>query len=105
MKRIVIDNIDGKMILAKEVCGSSGNVLLAQGTALTASMGHRLKNWGVQFVYVEGEDDSVQQNNSSAASPEEVRSHLEAKFSRVIGSETMKKIFAAVYKYKLSHSN
>jgi hypothetical protein len=104
MKRVLIENISDKMVLAKEVCGTSGSVLLAKGTMLTASMGHRLKNWGVQFVYVEGEEESPQQGSVETISPEEIRALLENKFSKVIGSEIMKKIFAAVYKFKIQHN-
>jgi hypothetical protein len=104
MKRVLIENIADKMILAKEVCGTSGSILLAKGTVLTASMGHRLKNWGVQFVHVEGEEESSQAGIGGATSPEEIRTQLEEKFSRVIGSEIMKKIFAAVYKFRIQHN-
>jgi hypothetical protein len=104
MKRVLIENISDKMVLAKEVCGTSGSILLAKGTVLTASMGHRLKNWGVQFVYVEGEEESPQEGSVETISPEEIRALLENKFSRVIGSEIMKKIFAAVYKFKIQHN-
>ncbi len=105
MKRILVENITDKMVLAKEVCGTSGSVLLGKGTVLTASMGHRLKNWGVLSVHVEGEDESPQQNGITGITPEEVRTALEAKFSRVMGSEIMKKIFAAVYKFKIQHNS
>jgi hypothetical protein len=104
MKRVLIENISDKMVLAKEVCGTSGSVLLAKGTVLTASMGHRLKNWGVQFVYAEGEEESPQTGNVMGVSPEEMRTRLESKFSRVIGNEIMKKIFAAVYKFKVQRN-
>jgi hypothetical protein len=104
MKRLLIENITDKMVLAKEVCGTSGSILLAKGTLLTASMGHRLKNWGVQFVYVEGEEESPQQGGVVTVSPEEIRKQLEDRFSKVIGSENMKKIFAAVYNYKIQHN-
>jgi hypothetical protein len=104
MKRILIENITDKMVLAKEVCGTSGSILLAKGTLLTASMGHRLKNWGVLFVYVEGEEESSQEGSVPTISPEEIRRQLEDRFSKVIGSEIMKKIFAAVYKYRLQRN-
>jgi hypothetical protein len=105
MKRILVENITDKMVLAKEVCGTSGSVLLGKGTILTASMGHRLKNWGVLSVHVDGEEESPQLSGAAGVSPEEVRNALEAKFSRVIGNETMKKIFAAVYKFKIQHNS
>jgi hypothetical protein len=105
MKRVMIENITDKMVLAREVCGASGSVLLAKGTVLTAAMGHRLKNWGVQLVHVEGEDESPEKGSTPTISPEEVRKQLEDKFSGVIGSEIMKKIFAAVYNLKIHHNS
>ena len=39
MKRVLIENIVDKMVLAKEVCGTSGSVLLAKGTVLTPPWG------------------------------------------------------------------
>jgi hypothetical protein len=55
-------------------------------------------------VYVDGEEDSAQAGAAGAVSPEEIRTQLEEKFSRVIGNEIMKKIFAAVYKFKIQHN-
>jgi hypothetical protein len=101
MKRVLVEAITDKMVLAKEVCGTAGSVLLGKGTILSPSMGRRLKNWGVQFVYVEGEGEDQQEGTSITISPEEVREHLEKKFSRVLGNEIMKKIFAAVFKFKV----
>jgi hypothetical protein len=105
MKKIVVESVTDSMVLAKDVCGTSGSVLLAKGTVLTAAMGRRLKNWGVQFVSVEGEDDPLNKDGTSSVSPEEVREHLERKFSRVMTSEIMKKVFAAVYKFKIQQNS
>jgi hypothetical protein len=105
MKKVVVESVTDSMVLAKDVCGTSGSVLLAKGTILTAAMGRRLKNWGVQFVHIEGEDDSLGQGSVATVSPEEVRAHLEKKFSRVMASEVMKKIFAAVYKFKIQQNS
>jgi hypothetical protein len=105
MKKVVVESVTDSMVLAKDVCGTSGSVLLAKGTILTAAMGRRLKNWSVQFVHIEGEDDSLGQGSVATVSPEEVRAHLEKKFSRVMASEVMKKIFAAVYKFKIQQNS
>jgi len=105
MKRVLIENIVDKMILAKEVCGASGSVLLAKGTALTTAMGHRLKNWGVLFVHVEGEDSSPSQTEGIGLSPENVRQDLERKFSKVMGNELMKKLFTEVYTFKIQRNS
>ena len=105
MKKVIVESVTDKMVLAKDVCGTSGSVLLGKGTVLSAAMGRRLKNWGVQFVHIEGEDDSSNPGNAVAISPEEVREHLEKKFSKVMSSEIMKKIFAAVYKFKIQQNS
>ncbi len=104
MKKVIVESVTDNMVLAKDVCGTSGSVLLAKGTVLTSAMGRRLKNWGVQFVHVEGEDDSSSPGDTVSVSPQEVREHLEKKFSQVMSSEVMKKIFAAVYKFKIQQN-
>jgi hypothetical protein len=105
MKKVLVEQVVDQMILAKDVTGTSGSVLLAKGTVLTTAMGRRLKNWGVQFVSVEGEDDSAEQGSAPTVSPEEVRAHLEKKFEKVMASEIMKKIFAAVFKFKIQKNS
>jgi hypothetical protein len=104
MKKISIDNIKDNMVLAKDIIGTSGSVLLAKGTVLNASIGKRLKNWGVLFVTVEGEDEDIKSKGENVLSPEEVRKNLEEKFADVISNEIMKKIFSAVYKFKIKHN-
>jgi hypothetical protein len=105
MKKVLVENVVDKMVLAKDVTGTSGSVLLAKGTVLNTAMGRRLKNWGVQFVSVEGEDDSADEGGTVTVSPEEVRQHLEKKFENVMASEIMKKIFAAVFKFKIQQNS
>ncbi|MDD5675321.1 MAG: hypothetical protein PHC61_14215 [Chitinivibrionales bacterium] len=102
MKRILVENIGDGMLLAKEVLGPSGNVLLNKGTAVNAAMGRRLKNWGILFVYVEGEEELQTAQAVAQLSPDQILALLENKFSAVINNPIMKKIFAAVYNYKLN---
>ena len=102
MKRILVENIADGMILAKDVCGASGNALLNKGCTLNTSLGRRLKNWGILFVHIEGEDDSQQTAATAAAeSPQVIQSQLEKKFSAVINNPIMKKIFAITYQFKV----
>jgi hypothetical protein len=105
MKKVLVENISDQMVLAKDVTGTSGSVLLAKGILLTSAMGRRLKNWGVLFVSIEGEDDSSEKGTVPTVSPEQVREQLEKQFEKVMSSEIMKKIFAAVYKFKLQQNS
>ncbi len=102
MKKIPVDHITDGMVLAKEVHGKSGNVLLSKGLALNSFLGRRLKNWEIACVFIEGEDDSPEQKNETKVSPQEVREHLEQKFGTRLQSSIMKQIFTAVYQHKTS---
>ena len=101
MKKITVESILDKMVLAKDVCGPSGNVLLGSGTRLSTSLGRRLKNWGINFVVIEGADESPARENAQRVSPEEIGKSLQEKFSWVLGDPSMKKIFMAVQEYKI----
>jgi hypothetical protein len=103
MKRIAVESIQDGMILEKEVFGPSGSILLKKGTALSASMGARLKNWGVSLIHVQGEECSTSQAAPQTTDPQELRRHLELKFSHCLQSPAMKVIFAAVYQFKIKH--
>jgi hypothetical protein len=105
MKKVTVENVADHMVLAKDVTGTSGSVLLAKGTVLTTAMGRRLKNWGVLFVSIEGEETAAEAASAVKVSPEEVRALLEKKFEKVMASEIMKKIFAAVYKFKIQQNS
>lgn len=104
MKKIMVENIIETMVLAKDVCGPSGNVLLSTGTKLTSSMGRRLKNWGIHFVHIESDDEPAPRENAPRISGEEITSTLKNKFSNVINNQLMKKIFASVAQYKIQKS-
>ena len=104
MKKLAVEQIEDDMILGREVSGSSGNVLLSKGTRLSAALGRRLVNWGISTVYIEGEEDSFPEENTVTVSPEKLKVELMAKFSNVINNPIMKKIFVAVYQYRM-HNN
>lgn len=101
MKRIPVEQIENNMVLAKEVCGKSGNVLLSKGAVLNVFMARRLKNWDIHFVHVEGEEETEQQADTVQISPDEIRAQLEKKFSSVMNQSIMKQIFAAVLQFRV----
>jgi hypothetical protein len=81
MKKIFVEKIENGMTLGRDVCGASGSILLSKGASLSQSIGKRLKNWGITFVYVEGDEVSEQEENSIRTSPEEIKVQLMEKFS------------------------
>jgi hypothetical protein len=102
MKKIPVDIIENGMVLAKDVCGPSGNVLLTAGTKLTPSLGRRLKNWGNNFVTIQSDEaPSTAENAPNLSNDEEIRRKLTARFSNVMDNAAMKKIFDAVLSYKI----
>ena len=105
MKKITVDEIQDGMVLYREVCGSSGNILLSKGTTLSASLGRRLKNWGIVFVFVEGEEETQKQEDTVNVSSEDLKNQLMLKFSNVINNPIMKKIFVAIYQYRLQKNS
>ena len=102
MKKVSIENIEPDMVLARDVSATSGNVLLGKGTVLTPSMGRRLKNWSIFFVYIEGEEESEHEEAAVEVSPEEVKKMLEDKFHGQLGNPLMQRIFNAVFDFKVN---
>lgn len=100
MKKILVENVEDGMILARDVYGSSGSALLNKGTRLTMTMGRRLKNWGVPFVCIEGEEERQEEKPALEISSEEIRQQLEEKFADVMDNPVMQKLFNAVYTFK-----
>ncbi len=105
MKKIAVENIEDGMVLSREVCNSSGNTLVSKGTALTAALGRRLKNWGIHYVYIEGEELSTEESSIVYNSPEELKEHLLSKFSSVMENPIMEKLFVAIYQYRLQKNS
>jgi len=102
MKKITVDKIEDGMILGREICGASGNVLVSKGAPLSAALGRRLQNWGITTLYIEGEEDSLAEENAVSISPEKLREDLMYKFSNVINNPIMKQLFTTVYQYRLN---
>ena len=101
MKRIPVEKIEDGMILDKDVCGSSGSVLLGKGSSISVARGRRLKNWGIDIVFVEGEEETPVSGESERPSPQDIKASLEEKFAGAMSHPVMKRIFAAVYHYRL----
>ena len=101
MKKISSDQVEDGMVLAREVCGPSGNILVNKGTTLSSALGRRLSNWGIPSVYIEGEEDEAAAESEQDLSPEELKSQLMEKFSYCSDNPIMKKLFVAVYQYRL----
>jgi hypothetical protein len=57
MKKVNVDQLQQGMKVAQKVENKNGMVLLPEGIELTDVNIGRLKKWGVDFVYVEGQDD------------------------------------------------
>lgn len=104
MKKIPVASIEDSMVVARDICGSNGNILITKGTPLSAAMGRRLESWGVSSVYVEGEEETTEEADIERESPEELKNHLIEKFISVIDKPLMKKIFNAVFEYRRSKS-
>jgi len=105
MKKITVDKVEDGMILGREICGTSGNVLVSKGSPLSSALGRRLKNWGITTVFIEGEEESLQEESQVAISPEKLKTDLMKKFSNVITYPVMKKLFVTVYQYRLRKNN
>lgn len=101
MQKILVENVEDNMVLGRDVCGAGGNVLLTKGTVLSNALGRRLQNWGIQSVYVEGEEEKLPEENTISISPEALDGHLTAKFGKTLNNPKMKKIFDAVFQYRL----
>lgn len=93
------------MVAVRDIQGPSGNTLVNKGAFLSAALGRRLANWGIPFVYVEGEEELKAQEAVNDVTHEALKSQLMAKFSNCIDNPLMKKIFVATYQYRTQDSD
>ena len=101
VKKIPVENITEPVTLAREVLGVSGNVLLKKGVTVSPALGRRLKNWGINIIHIEGEDETEEAQGLVTVSPEEIKSALEKKFSEVISNDIMKQIFDSTLEFRI----
>lgn len=100
MKKIPVEQIADGMVLAQPVTGPSGNVLLAAGAQLKASLAGRLSGYGVQNIFIEGEGDQI-------ATPENFTEDIEARlqgiFTGKLNNPHMQMIFEMVLHHRREH--
>lgn len=105
MKKISTELVEDGMIALRDISGPSGNTLVNKGAELSAALGRRLANWGIPFVYVEGEEEEKTQEAVNDITNEALKAQLMAKFSNCIDNPIMKKIFVATYQYRTKNAD
>jgi len=105
MKKISTEDVKDGMVALRDITGPSGNTLVNKGAELSAALGRRLANWGIPFVYVEGEEEAKAQETVKDTTHEELKAALMAKFSNCIDNPIMKKIFVAAYQYRTQNND
>ncbi len=78
MKRVVVHELLPDMVLARPVTNANGLPIVAEGTALSATLIERLQEMGLPSVYVEG--DAL---DSGGKTLEELEAELEHRFRHV----------------------
>jgi hypothetical protein len=101
MRKISTDYIEPGCVAAADVVGPSGNLLVNKGASISPALGRRLRNWGISFVYIEGEDDSGKSVLPTASQPIKIKSEMYDKFFGTLENPNMRKIFDAVCNHKL----
>jgi hypothetical protein len=104
MRKVSTDLINPGYIAAEDVVSPSGSVLVNKGAAITPALGRRLRNWGIDFVCVEGEDGGGRSVGGKARSTVEIKSELYDKFLGTLDNARMRKIFDAVCEHKQRQS-
>jgi hypothetical protein len=101
MRKTATDRITLGDIIAIDVTSPSGNVLIGKGTAITPAMGRRLRNWGIAYVYIVGEEGRSGSAGSKVQSAIKTKSELYDMFFGTLDSANMRKIFDAVCSHKI----
>lgn len=97
-------SIEDGMVAARDICGVHGNVLITKGTLLSNSLGRRLEHWGIQTVYVEGDEVSQPETNAIVPSSDEIHKILADKFAGVTDNPLMKKLFMEILTFRTTNS-
>jgi len=99
MKKVTTEEFQAGMKIAKKVENNNGMVLLPEGIVLSEAHVARLKKWGVEEIYVEGEaadGDSGSDIVGDIKMNEEFTARLEHKFEQVKEDPIMQSIYNAV---------
>ena len=102
MVKVSTDSISpAGSVIATDVISSSGSTLLQRGASITPALGRRLRNWGIAYVYIEGQGGSGQTAKTAVRAAIDIKSELYDIFYGTLDNARMKKIFDAVCKHKL----
>ena len=100
MRKISVEDLKAGMKVAQKVENKAGMVLLPEGIELTDAHISRLKKWGIEEIFVEGEpqdgegaEDGLLPSNLNN---EDFLKELNYKFEKVLDDPIMKKIYDVV---------
>ncbi|MFH1672050.1 MAG: hypothetical protein ABIF87_01280 [Pseudomonadota bacterium] len=83
-KSISVDTLEPGMVLAKEIVGNKGNLIVGKGVELSDRMIAHLKRLGVKKVFIETEEEAVQMDPERAqVLIDEMEGTLNSRFRRV----------------------
>ncbi len=102
MKKITPQEIEAGMVLADDVIGPTGGVLMQAGMALSPSLGRRLKNWDIPFLYVEGITSQEEEGTHEVNSRDEIQASLNKRFSHSKHNAHMRALFDAIIEFRMS---
>ena len=97
MKKVSVAELQVGMKIAQKVENKSGMVLLPEGIELTESHIGRLKKWGIENIFVEGEgDDGGAGIVADVSLSEDFVVRLDHKFENVKDDPIMLSIYNAI---------
>ena len=71
MKRISTTEIKDDMVLAEDLAGPNGNIILPKGVKLKASLSPRLSGWGINDIAIESADEEGSEDTEIVENIEE----------------------------------
>ncbi len=102
MRKVLLQDVEDGMVLAKPLTGSSGNVLMGKGIALKASIVPRLAAWGVTSVMIEGEPGPDEVAQAMGENP--INATLDKIFEGKLVNRPMEIIFQSLQRYRSRHA-
>jgi hypothetical protein len=92
-KSISVDTVESGTVLAKDVVGQKGNLIVGKGVELTDRMIAHLKRLGVKKVFIETEEEAVQVDPERArVLIGELEGVLDSRFRKVKHITVMKEL-------------
>ncbi len=102
MKKITPQEIEADMVLAEDVIGPTGGVIMQAGMKLAPNLGRRLKNWDVSYIYIEGNNSEEETDTGEDISREDIEAELEKRFSHCLDNPHMKDLFDAIVEFRMN---